>query len=386
MKVNFIKKIFCGLVFFVVFAIGILTISNENEYSVYEARALTKFPKFNITNFFNDNIYQVYTDAFSDQLIGKNILVKLFFLVNPHKYFGDIALGKDGQLYPNPLVVEDDTEYVKSLENVISRDINTVADNINELGASFIFVAIPRKDIVMKEYLPKSYLDGTKSYLKYIDIIKNKKNDNVYLIDSYELFNEDTNINPFYKTDHHLNIRGGYAIFEEIISFVNVKHNVNIDLLENEYIIKKVKVNGSYNRKTGEAIVPVLEEHNLVPRNNKLRYTRYDNGQKSLIPIFGNDITYASAYMGTDYGETVVKTNLKDAPNILYVGTSYTNVLESLSCYKFNTMVSIDYRHNNTGKSIEDYVKEYDIDYVVFIPAEPYDPFRIDAITQQLGL
>jgi DNA-binding response OmpR family regulator len=115
MKVNFIKKIFCGLVFFVVFAIGILTISNENEYSVYEARTLTKFPKFNITNFFNDNIYQVYTDAFSDQLIGKNILVKLFFLVNPHKYFGDIALGKDGQLYPNPLVVEDDTELNKTV-------------------------------------------------------------------------------------------------------------------------------------------------------------------------------------------------------------------------------------------------------------------------------
>jgi hypothetical protein len=49
-------------------------------------------------------------------------------------------------------------------------------------------------------------------------------------------------------------------------------------------------------------------------------------------------------------------------------------------------MVSIDYRHNNTGKSIEDYVKEYDIDYVVFIPADPYDSFGIGAITQQLGL
>jgi hypothetical protein len=48
-------------------------------------------------------------------------------------------------------------------------------------------------------------------------------------------------------------------------------------------------------------------------------------------------------------------------------------------------MVSIDYRHNNTGKSIVDYVKEHDIDYVIFICSQSDNPLKISSIKQQLG-
>jgi hypothetical protein len=67
------------------------------------------------------------------------------------------------------------------------------------------------------------------------------------------------------------------------------------------------------------------------------------------------------------------------------VGTSFTNVLESLSVQKFNKMISIDYRHNDTGKSIVDYVKEYDIDYVVFICSQSNNSLNINSIKEQLG-
>ena len=122
---------------------------------------------------------------------------------------------------------------------------------------------------------------------------------------------------------------------------------------------------------------------NLIPKNNNVEFIRYDNGVISNIAIFGSGNTYASAYMGADFGETIVDTNLDNAPNILYVGTSFTNVLESLSVYKFNKMVSIDYRHNETGKSIEDYVKEHDIDYVVFMCSGFNDALNVSAIKQQ---
>ena len=86
------------------------------------------------------------------------------------------------------------------------------------------------------------------------------------------------------------------------------------------------------------------------------------------------------------YLETVIDTNNDDAPNILYVGSSYTNVLESLSAYKFNKMVSIDYRHNTTGKSISDYVKEYDIDYTIFICAQSTSSLAVSSMREHLGL
>ena len=49
-------------------------------------------------------------------------------------------------------------------------------------------------------------------------------------------------------------------------------------------------------------------------------------------------------------------------------------------------MVSVDYRHNTTGKSITDYVKEYDIDYTIFICAQQTDSLSISSIKEHLGI
>lgn len=89
--------------------------------------------------------------------------------------------------------------------------------------------------------------------------------------------------------------------------------------------------------------------------------------------------------MGSDMAETYVKTNIKNAPNIMYVGTSYTNILESLSVYKFSSMLSIDYRENQTGKSIAEYVNEYNIDYVVYIPSNSDVPYKLKQLRLHIG-
>ena len=47
--------------------------------------------------------------------------------------------------------------------------------------------------------------------------------------------------------------------------------------------------------------------------------------------------------------------------------------------------MSIDYRDNHTGTSIVDYAKEYDIDYVVFIPAQSNNSLNPDKIIEHLG-
>ena len=89
--------------------------------------------------------------------------------------------------------------------------------------------------------------------------------------------------------------------------------------------------------------------------------------------------------MGADYAETIVDTNNDDAPNVLFVGSSFTNILEALSVCKFNKVVGIDYRHNKTGKTIADYVKEYDIDYTIFICSLEDDGISPKLIKQYLG-
>lgn len=389
MKKRTIQIAFCAIIIVVISVMGILTLMNNNELSVKEGRKLNTFPEITLENLTTDEFYTNYTNAFADQLAFREDLIKGYYLVNLQRYTGDVVKGEDNQLFLSPLIIPDKKGYIKKLKNTVSKDMNNIAKEVSNAGAKFIFISIPRKDVIMEKYLPSSYIKGTEDYIEYVDIIKNNISKDIEFVDAYELFKnkQDEYYDVYYQTDHHLNIRGGYYIFENIISRVNKDgYNIKINNLEDEYDIYKRVINGSYNRKIGQSVAGKNEELVLVPKTTTLKYTRLDDKEESKAPIFGDGNTYAEAYMGGDYAETVVETNNDKAPNILYVGSSYTNVLESLSVYKFNKMVSIDYRDNKTGKSIADYVKEYNIDYVVFICAQSTSSLSVSSMREHLGL
>lgn len=388
-KEKIIKICFISVVIVIISVIGILTLMNNNEISLKEGRELNLFPEITLDNLMTDEFYTNYTNAFADQLAFREEFIKMYYLLNLQKYTGDVVKGAEDQLFLSPLIIPNKEKYIKNLKNAITNDMNSVAKEVVDAGSKFIFISIPRKDVIMDKYLPDSYIRGTEDYLEYVNIINENKSDNVIFIDAYEIFreNQDEYYDVFYQTDHHMNIRGAYYIFEEIISIVGKDgNNITLGSLEDEYEIQSRVINGSYNRKIGQSVAGKNEELVLIPKNTTLQYTRKDNGEEVSTPVFGDGNTYAVAYMGKDYAETVIDTNNDDAPNILYVGSSYTNVLEALSVYKFNKMVSIDYRDNVTGKSIADYVKEYDIDYTIFICAQSTSSLAVSSMREHLGL
>lgn len=388
-KQRIIQICFCTVIILVLSIIGILTLMNDNELSLKEGRELTRFPKINAETLITDEFYTNYTNAFADQLAFREDLIKMYYLINLQKYTGDVVKGEEDQLFLSPLIIPNKEKYIKNLKSAITKDMNSVAQEVVNAGSKFIFISIPRKDVIMEKYLPDSYIKGTEDYIQYVDIIQEEISENVQFIDAYKLFKskQDEYYDVYYQTDHHLNIRGAYYIFEEIVSTVNKDgYNIKISSLEDEYQIERRVINGSYNRKIGQSVQGKNEELVLIPKNNNLKYLRKDSGEIRTTPIFGNGNTYAEAYMGQDYAETVIDTNNDGAPNILYVGSSYTNVLEALSTYKFNKMVSIDYRDNTTGKTIADYVKEYDIDYTIFICAQSTSSLAVSSMREHLGL
>lgn len=385
-----IQKIFVILIFLIIIFIGAITIENDNELSKNEGRYLVKFPEFTWESLIHSNTYIDYTNAFSDQLAFREELIEKYYFFDFQKRINGVVKGDDNQLFATPLIIQNKQKYKVELKNTIANDMNFVADSVKEEGAQFIFLSIPRKDVAMSKYLPKNYYNGEKEYLEFMNIINDVKSENLEILDAYSIFKEKENkcYDVFYKTDHHLNIRGGYYLFNKILNRVNQDgYNIEINDLENEYDIGKSYTNGSFNRKIGQSISYEIEELGVSLKNNNVKYTRIENGEISNIPIFGKDNTYASAYMGGDYPETVIKTdNDSSLPNILYVGTSYTNIFEALSINKFKTVVSVDYRHNKTGNSIVDYVKKYDIDYVIYINSNSDNALNIDSIKLQLGL
>ena len=214
-------------------------------------------------------------------------------------------------------------------------------------------------------------------------MVRENINDDVILIDAYDLFNDDS-IRYYYINDHHITPRGANVIYNKIKEVVNDNRLKQYDI-DDLYYVKKTIINGSFNNQLGQSVKSSLEELYLVPKFN-INYTRYEDLKVSNKKVFGIGNTYEDSYMQGDNAFTIVDTNRDALPNILYVGSSFTNILESLSIYDFNKMISIDYRHNTSKNSISYYVNTYNIDYVVFIPSQSNDAFSYSMIKKHLGM
>ncbi len=386
MKEKIIRITFCSLFILIIFVMAIITITNNNELSKKEGRRLTQFPKTTIKSVLSTEYYTELTNAFSDQLAFREDFIKLYYLMNLQKYTGDVVKGENNELFLSPQITTNETKTINSIVNVVKNEMNEVAKEVTKNGSKFIFLSIPRKDVMMEKYLPESYIKGTTTYLNRVKAIEENKGEYIEFIDAYSILKDKVDA-PYYKTDHHMNIRGAYPVFEYLVDRINKDgYNIKVGKLEEEYVIISKAINGAFNRKVGQSVKSAEEELNLVYMGDEVKYIRWDEGEINAVPVLGEGNTYASAYMGDDMAETVIDTDNDDAPNILFVGSSYTNILEALSVHKFNKMVSIDYRHNKTGKSIADYVKEYDIDYTIYICAQSTGAFGISSMKEHLGI
>lgn len=372
-----VKMFFCIVILGIMYLIGFLTLFNNNSFSDIERRDLATFPKITFNNLFKKSYYDDLTSAYSDQLAFRNYLVKGYYLFQFQNYFGDVSIGKENQLYSAYQTIND--TYYDDLRFAVY-SVNEVANDVSKAGAEFFLLSIPRKDAVMTEYLPSSYISSKDIYLNSMNVVSSNVSEAVKIIDGYDIFCKNKDIKPYFSTDHHLNPYGGDLLYREIVNNVGLQY---YDLFSN-YDIDKVIVNGAFNRQISQKIIPEPEELLLIPKYH-IDYTRYDDGKVSYIPVFGEGNSYEDAYMGGDKGFTIVDTHRDYLPNVLYVGSSFTNILESLSIPSFNKMISVDYRHNNSGKQIVDYVKEYDIDYVVYVPSQSTNAFPIAKMYEHLG-
>ena len=369
-----VQKIFIITFLTIITFFMITTLLNNEKVSDVERRELNTFPKFKIENLVKKSYYDDLTSAFQDQLELRQYLIKGYFLFQFQRYYGDAVKGKNNQLY-SAEQAKPSKDYYKNLKKQIE-NINT---KNKELNAKLIFLSIPRKDAYMTKELPKTYTSSINIYNKQVEITKQTLDSDITFINAYDVFKKSGIYNCYYSNDHHITPKCAYELYKEINKITNTK-SYN---LEEEFKINKTVVNGSYNRQLGQTVKSKPEDLYLTPKKT-INYTRYENDKLSNKKVYGKGNSYEDAYMEGDMAYTRIETN-KKGENIMFVGSSYTNILEALSVPSYNRMLSIDYRHNKTGKSINYYVDKYNIDYVVFIPGQSSNAYSLDKIKLYLG-
>lgn len=369
-----VQKIFIIIFLTIITFFMITTLLNNEKVSDVERRNLNTFPKFKIENLVKKSYYDDLTNAFQDQLELRQYLIKGYFLFQFQRYYGDAVKGKNNQLY-SAEQTKPSNSYYKNLKKQIEK-VNT---KNKELNAKLIFLSIPRKDAYMTKELPKTYTSSINIYNKQVEITKQTLDSDITFINAYDVFKKSGIYNCYYSNDHHITPKCAYNLYKEINKITNTK-SYN---LEEEFKINKTVVNGAYNRQLGQTVKSKPEDLYLTPKKT-INYTRYENDKLSNKKVYGKGNSYEDAYMEGDMAYTRIETN-KKGKNIMFVGSSYTNILEALSVPSYNRMLSIDYRHNKTGKSINYYVDKYNIDYVVFIPGQSSNAYSLNKIKLYLG-
>ncbi|MBR3788133.1 MAG: hypothetical protein IKJ85_07045 [Firmicutes bacterium] len=372
-KISFIAIFICAIS-----AFFILTIDNDKEVSELEKRTLQTFPEFSIEKLASEEYYNDLTTAFSDQLEFRDILVKGYYIFQFQRYNGDVVIGENDELYAAYERV-DEKGYFKHLRKSAGY-VNEVAAEVLEAGADFTFISIPRKDAVETENLPKSYISSEALYVKSVDFLSEILTDDVEFIDAYDVFKANDDVRAYYTTDHHITPRAAFMLYHEVLDTCGLEDYP----VEEHYDVEKTIIKGSFNDQIGQSVKSKPEELSMVP-HEEISFTRYEDGEKSNLSIFQSRNTYEDSYMEGDHAYTVVDTGRPNLPNIMYVGSSFTNIMEAVTIRDFNLMVSIDYRHNETGTTIAEYVKKHDIDHVIYIPSQSNGSFSRIMMKKHLG-
>ncbi|WP_297377076.1 hypothetical protein [uncultured Helcococcus sp.] len=363
-KINYLKVY--GFVFFLIL-ISILTIykmTGQESFLESENRYKTKLIKPNKENLLNGEFTSNLEESINDNLILRNKILSaqnyLDIKVFSKYKISDVIFSQDKTKlfrFREDEGKVDEEKLKEDLENW-----EKINNKLTKLDVKLIVVGFPDQSHIFTDQYPYfafnnegKYQESRKLFFNRLDEIGIENIDmDAYLRKDREQF--------YTKTDHHPNFYAAmeaYKIILDKLSNEGIKLDNVINksnLLYGDYNLVGAHTRKIFNYIKEDFKMPYLQAKESIP------YTRQDKEDFGK-EIFKNTQYYAS-YMGGDSEFTLIDTNRKDLPNIMLIGDSTSNMLESIFWMNANKFISLDFRKIK-DKTIEDYVEEYEPDIII---------------------
>lgn len=248
----------------------------------------------------------------------------------------------------------------------------------------YVFV-IPDKSQVFAEIgawpaTPTRLLEGNKTTDKFNDLMSNR----VAYSWAGKGFPAEEVLGFYYNTDHHLTMPGAYEVYRQLHHLISVR---GVDIGEvvqckNFFVVPNVifrgsnsRLSGGYEESTDRLIdclfelpkynVTIYGSKNEQRRNQRLEY---EAGKIPSVRFFD----HYGAYFGGDHGliEYAVD-QVSEERNLLVIGSSFKNCIESLLAAHFSRSYFVDLRHfaDDVGHSfdLDAFISKNGITDVLFI-------------------
>jgi len=233
-------------------------------------------------------------------------------------------IGKNNYLF----LINDSSNSLEVHTNPIINETNIYQFNRYDeyiINKNILFVVFPDKEVICKDFLPFNleviYRPGLTAYKKYFG---------TKLIDGTEVLDN----TDYYKTDSHINTKGGYKIFKLFISKLEEEFNVTIDNL------KSLEIYTTYVSNLGE-----LQEGigDLTWNSNKgdLVLTDISDIYFNIKPYIK---FYCNVYLQDNNSYKFLDIELNDVSSKYYNKIITWDIINSNYLYKLNSIYIINKR------------------------------------------
>ncbi|WP_311487635.1 alginate O-acetyltransferase AlgX-related protein [uncultured Helcococcus sp.] len=363
-RINYLKVY--GFVFFLILisALTIYKMTGEASFLENENRYKTKLIKPDKENLLNGEFITNLEESINDNLIlrSKILSAQNYLDINVlNKYkVSDVIFSQDKTKlfrFREDKGQVDEEQLNEDLENW-----EKINNNFKKSDVKLIVVGFPDQSHIFTDQYPyfafnneEKYQESKKLFFNGLEKIGIENIDmDAYLRKDREQF--------YTKTDHHPNF---YAAMEAYKLVFDKLSNDGLKL--DDVINKSDLLYGDYNfvgAHTRKVFNYIKEDFKMpyLEAKTPISYTRQDKEDFGK-EIFKNTQYYAS-YMGGDSEFTLIDTDREDLPNIMVIGDSTSNMLESIFWMNANKFISLDFRKIK-DRTIADYVEEYKPDIVI---------------------
>ena len=380
---NSFKKgisIVCTVLFAVLLMAGGVRLLTEEKqtFSYFENRNLAQMPErtqetvADGSYFSNIELFLKEHAPLRDEVLVGKTKVDLELLKRP--LVNDVVIGEDLLLPYNKYQVLDQADIEQKAE-VIAQNLQAHSEQARAYGGEFYYVAVPCQYACLEEEYPW-YMNNRKEYTDIsskalFDRLDEKK---VRYIDMLQWYEEAGKPLSFTSTvDNHYGIEGAYDVYCELMKQINRDTGRDLEILEEgEYTLEELPhpYLGSRSRKIfglwdSDEKLSVIKPKEEIPFRLFNYGGEVNNPSVYQIPQDINQEILYGIYMGGDISRTEIHTDREDLPSIFIYGDSFTNPVECLLWYGFDTMYSRDFRHDSATP--EEIIREYQPEIVVCI-------------------
>lgn len=370
---------FVGIIF--IFSLFTFLFRDESSFIQAENRYANSFPKINKKEILNGDYFPKFEKFYNDAVFQRTGLLKVKNVVDMKimrkPVISDVIFSKDRTKLFRFRKTEDDVDIVK-----MNKSLNrweSIKKVLDKKKIPIVVLPIPDQSHMFPEEYPSYAFNHEERYkLMKKEFLNRLDKIGIDYLDMEEVFKLDPD-KYYYKGDHHPNFNATLAVYDKLLPYMKSK-GIEVNDVRNESKVKEgsKRFIGSHSRKIFGLLHEDIRMKYLEPLN-RIEYTRFDNGKKSVKKIF-EDSNYYNSYMGGDIPETVINTARKDKPNIMVLGDSTTNALESVLWMNSNKFVSLDFRHYKE-KNLLEYLENYNPDIIIVsIVSGYYDDYGTQSI------